>query len=340
MTLDSTFVVFNLTSRMCPCTRPHGHASLHKSLSWAPAEDLGLFPPLPSSKQGPASPLPRSATPPLFARLKPPQPPPQKRRRSPHRLHRGLHHLDLVLLVVGLLLHILTHDPVLRKVAPVHRLLEPRRLRMREHLDVDEAVGPAVGGHVHHRTKLGRLGADVVCKLLVKRVRVGSHVVAQPVEHVLEHHAPLLVLGVAKVCDPVGGLQHLVGQRHALLLRQPRHDLRALRRRHLCTAAAGALVIQRVEPLDRHVVARAAVAASGPVPAALARARGAHGGVLARERDAQVAPGQVEAVHLVHAPLPVRSEREVEEAVPRLARRLLAVDVDPLQEAEGGEYAA
>jgi len=132
MTLDSTFVVFNLTSRMCPCTRPHGHASLHKSLSWAPAEDLGLFPPLPSSKQGPASPLPRSATPPLFARLKPPQPPPQKRRRSPHRLHRGLHHLDLVLLVVGLLLHILTHDPVLRKVAPVHRLLEPRRLGKRK----------------------------------------------------------------------------------------------------------------------------------------------------------------------------------------------------------------
>ena len=46
-----------------------------------------------------------------------------------------------------------------------------------------------------------------------------------------------------------------------------------------------------------------------------------------------VAPGQVEAVHLVHAPLPVRCEGEVEEAVPRLARRLLAVDVDPLQEA-------
>mmetsp|Transcript_27598 Transcript_27598/g.89796 ORF Transcript_27598/g.89796 Transcript_27598/m.89796 type:complete len:398 (-) Transcript_27598:19-1212(-) len=145
---------------------------------------------------------------------------------------------------------------------------------------------------------------------------------------------------VAEVCDPVGGLQHLVRQRDALLLRQPRHDLRALRRRHLCTAAARALVVERVQPLDRHVVARASVAASGPVPAALARARGAHRRVLARERDAQVPPGQVEAVHLVHAPLPVRSEGEVEEAVPRLARRLLAVDVDPLQEAEGGEHAA
>eukprot|EP00965_Chrysotila_dentata_P008455 275524-Pleurochrysis_carterae.AAC.1 len=106
---------------------------------------------------------------------------------------------QLVLLVVLRLLDELCDNLVLGEESAVHALLHARGLGMREHLEVDEAVGPLVGRRVQDGAQLGALTTHVLGQL-GKKVWVGARLVAQTVKHVLQDHAARRRLG--RLCMP------------------------------------------------------------------------------------------------------------------------------------------
>ena len=127
----------------------------------------------------------------------------------------------------------------------MHRLHDTRRIAIREHLQVDEPVAPLISGTVQYGAHLGNLRSHLT-RELAKEVLIGLRILAEPIEHILEHHAARRRARGRVPCRP-RRLERVLRDGEPRVLRQLGHDRRTLGCRHL---GLGWAAVERIEGRD------------------------------------------------------------------------------------------